>query len=130
MPNLYFAEQSGDRYILKRGLSGDLTAKGTVVLQASRTDWSLFNEHPENRKCAQVVLYEHLEKSEGIALVTYRFDNATLAVSALDYRIDTNETMTFWKNLFSAMKINTSDATEKQEIKQKQHDLLLDGPVD
>ena len=131
LPNLYFAEQRGDRYILKRGLSGDLVKKGTVVLQASRTDWSLFNDNPENRKCAQVVLYEHLEKPEGAALATYRFDNATLAVSALDYRLDTSETQTFWKNLFSVMKINTFITTEnKQEIKQKQHDLLLDGPVD
>jgi beta-galactosidase len=131
LPDLYFAEQEGDRYIMKSGLSGELVDKGTVVLQASRTDWSLFNNNPENRKCAQVVLYEHLKKPEGAALVTYRIDNATLAVSALDYRLDTKETQTFWENLFTAMKINSSGSSEKSTgIKQKQHDLLMDGPVD
>jgi beta-galactosidase len=131
LPDLYFAEQEGDRYILKHGLSGELVEKGTIVLQASRTNWALFNNTPENRKCAQVVLYEHLKKPEGVALVTYRLDNATLAVSALDYSLDTKETLVFWKNLFAAMKINTSDSIEIfKEIKQKPHDLLLDGPVD
>ena len=131
LPNLYFAEQEGDKHILKRGLSGELVEKGTVVFQASRTDWSLFNNEPENRKCAQVVLYEHLKKPEGAALVTCRFENATLAVSAIDYRLDSQETENFWKNLFAAMKINTSEATEKSKAPiQKQHDLLMDGPVD
>ena len=131
IPNLYFAEQEGDRFILKRGLSGDLVDKGTVVLHASRTDWSLFNNHPENRKCAQVVLYEQLEKPEAAALATCRFDNATLAISAIDYRLTTNETRTFWKHLFTTMKINTFDSLDTPpQIKQKQHNLLLDGPVD
>ena len=131
LPNLYFAEQEGDRYILKHGLSGELVEKGTIVLQASRTDWSLFNNHPENRKCAQVVLYEHLNKAEGAALVTYRLNNATLAVSALDYKLNTKETKDFWENLFAAMKINISKSTENpEETKQKPHDLLMDGPVD
>ena len=131
LPNLYFAEQEGNREIMKHGLSGELVEKGTIVFQASRTNWALFNNNPENRKCAQVVLYEHLEKPEGAALVTYRFNNATLAVSALDYKLNTKETQTFWKNLFSVMKINSSESTENtKEIKQKPHDLLMDGPVD
>jgi len=131
LPDLYFAEQEGDKYILKYSLSGELVEKGTTVFQASRTDWALFNNAAENRKCAQVVLYEHLKKADGAALVTYRLDNATLAVSVLDYQLNTKETQTFWKNLFSAMKINTSKFVEKLgETKQKPHDLLMDGPVD
>jgi beta-galactosidase len=131
IPNLYFAEQQGNRYILKQGLSGELVEKGTVVLQASNIDWSLFNNNPENRKCAQTVLYENLIKPEGVALVTHRFDNATLAVSALDYKLNTNETQAFWQSLFAAMKINASPSDEKSiEAKQKPHDLLMDGPVD
>ena len=131
IPDIYFAEQEGNRYILKQGLSGELVEKGTVVLQAAGIDWSLFNNNPENRKCAQTVLYERLIKPEGAALVTYRFDNATLAVSALDYKLNTKETRAFWTTLFAAMKINASQSVEKFiEIKQKPHDLLMDGPVD
>jgi beta-galactosidase len=131
LPSLYFAEQEGDRNILKQGLSGELVEKGRVVFQASRTDWSLFNNHPENRKCAQVVLYEHLKKPEGAALVTYKLDNATLAVSSIDYRLDTKETRIFWKSLFAAMKIDASESNKiLNENVQKTHNLLLDGPVD
>ena len=63
----------GDRYILKQGLTGALTEKGNVILKASRTDWNLFNTSPEHWKCAQVVLYEALQKPEGAALVTFHF---------------------------------------------------------
>jgi len=131
LPDLYFAEQEGDKYILKHGLSGELVEKGTIVFKASRTDWTLFNDVAENRKCAQVVLYEQMKKAEGAALVTYRWDNAILAVSDLDYKLDTKETQAFWQNLFSAMKIDTSQSTENsKETKQKSHNLLLNGPID
>ena len=44
---------------------------------------------------------------------------------------NTKETQIFWKNLFSAMKINTSGLVgNSEETKQKPHNLLLDGPVD
>jgi beta-galactosidase len=130
LPGLYFAEMEGDRHILKRGLSGELVEKGTVVLQASRTDWSLFNNNPENKKCAQVVLYEHLEKPQGAALVTYPWEKADLSISVIDYRLNTKQTQQFWKNLFSAMAIDTPFSSGKIRDKQKkEHDLLLDGPV-
>jgi beta-galactosidase len=129
LPSIYFAEMDGDRFILKRGLSGELVDKGTVVLQASRTDWSLFNNNPENKKCAQVVLYEHLEKPQGAALVSYSWKKADLTMSVIDYRLNTKQTQQFWKNLFAAMAIETSFTTSKStEEKQKEHDLLLNGP--
>ena len=43
LPDLYFGEMEGDRYILKQGLAGALVEKGNVILKASRTDWNLFN---------------------------------------------------------------------------------------
>jgi len=64
-------------------------------------------------------------------LVTGRWDNATLSGSALDYRLDTKEMRDFWKNLFSVMKIDTSQSSENsKETKQKLHNLLLNGLVD
>lgn len=131
LPSLYFAEMDGDRNIIKKGIEGDIVNNGEVILTASRTDWSLFNQNPENKKCAQVVLYEHLEKPSGAALVSSQKGNATLVVSTLDYRIETKETSEFWKTLYSAMGIANSDsdnATDKD--KKKNHDLLMDGPVD
>ncbi|MDR3219539.1 MAG: beta-galactosidase [Dysgonamonadaceae bacterium] len=131
LPGLYFAEMDGDRHILKRGLSGELIDKGTVVLQASRTDWSLFNNNPENKKCAQIVLYEHIEKPQGAALVTCPWEKADLSIAVIDYRLNTKQTQQFWKNLFAAMAIDNTffSAGESQEKQKKEHDLLLDGPV-
>ncbi|GHV24885.1 hypothetical protein FACS1894176_02150 [Bacteroidia bacterium] len=131
LPHLYFAEMEGDKQIIKCGLSGEIVEKGKIILTASRTDWSLFNQQPESKKCAQIVLYEQLEKPSGAALVTIPFGKATLAISTIDYRIQNKETEEFWKRLFSAMQIRLSDEKIKNDEKSiKNHDLLLDGPVD
>ena len=131
LPRLYFAEMEGDKKIIKKGLTGDVVDNGDVILTASRTDWSLFNQSPEDKKCAQVVLYEHLEKPSGAALVSYKTDKTTLVISTLDYRINTKETTEFWKNLYSVMGIANSGSQENADKdKKKSHDLLMDGPVD
>lgn len=131
LPALYFAEMEGDRKIQKAGLSGDFVKNGSVILTASRTDWSLFNNNPEARKCAQVVLYEHLEKPEGAALVTSPFGNGMIVLSTLDYTLDTKETTEFWKTLYPVMGIGLYDSDNNSgSTKKKEHDLLMDGPVD
>jgi beta-galactosidase len=130
LPHLYFAEMEGDKQILKCGMDGEIVENAEIVLTASRTDWSLFNQQPENKKCAQTVLYEHLEKPSGAALLKTSLDKATLVISTFDYRIQNKETAAFWKTLFAAMQIDLSDKTiKKNEKSKKNHDLLLDGPV-
>ncbi len=131
LPDLYFAEMKGDRHILKNGLSGDFTAKSETVLTASRTDWSLFNDNPENRKCAGVVLYEQLQKPEGTAMATLKSGNVLFIASALDYTINTAETARFWKTLLPVMGIELNGTSAAGGSKdKKEHDLLMDGPVD
>ena len=131
LPNLYFAESEGDKQMIKCGLDGEIIEKGEIIFTASRTDWALFNQQPENKKCAQIVLYEHLEKPSGAALIHIPQGNAILALSTMDYHIQNKESLEFWKTLFSAMRISLSDEIVKNnEKKHKNHDLLLDGPVD
>ncbi|HAR37538.1 MAG TPA: hypothetical protein DCS09_02560 [Porphyromonadaceae bacterium] len=131
LPALYFGEIKGDKHILKCGLAGDLTTKGEIILTASGTDWSLFNENPENRKCAQIVLYEQLKKPEGAALVSLNVGSTSFIVSALDYTLSTEETFAFWRKLFPVMGIKLNPASEwMNEESRKEHDLLMDGPVD
>ena len=131
IPSLYFSEIKGDREIMKQGLSGELARQGTVVFSASQTDWSLFNDHPENRKCAQVVLYEYLQKPEGAALVTLPYGKGKLAVSSIDYKINTPETLGFWRDLCSVMQIAWKiEESQSNDDMKKTHDLLLDGPVE
>ena len=131
LPDLYFSEMEGDRCIQKCGLAGSWVDQGTVVLNASRTDWSLFNDVPEHWKCAQVVLYEACHKPQGAALVAYDYGKMQLVVSVLDYQLQTKETHRFWTSLLGVMGIETNAAGQKQpQAKAKEHDLLMDGPVD
>lgn len=131
LPDLYFSEMDGDRYILKHGLTGNLIEKGEAIFSASRTDWNLFNNVAEHWKCAQVVLYETLNKPEGVALVTYPLGNVNLALSVIDYHLWTKETSTFWKNFFRVMTIDVDRTNlQNQNVKRKEHDLLMDGPTD
>lgn len=132
IPSLYFSEiRSNDRNMMKQGLSGELVRQGTVIFSASETDWSLFNDHPENRKCAQVVLYEHLQKPESAALVALPYGKGKLVVSSIDYRINTPETLGFWRDLCSVMQIAWKEEnTSPDDDNKRTHDLLLDGPVE
>ena len=131
VPSLYFSEIESKEPILKHGLSGPFVDEGTIVLNASGIDWSLFNRAPENKKCAQVVLYEKLQKPSGVALVTYPIGKSTIAISSINYLVSTKETDSFWKRLFSAMKIGLNENNVQIEKNRGvQHDLLLDGPVD
>jgi len=129
LPRLYFAESENDPLIIKCGIKYEAVESGKTILTASRTDWSLFNQQPENRKCAQIVLYEHIQKPSGAALVTFKFGEGDIVISTLDYRIINKETNVFWESLFSAMQIKTKNNTNiKKSRNQKTHDLLLDGP--
>ena len=131
LPDLYFSEMDGDRYILKQGLAGALVEKGNTIFRASRTDWNLFNNVPEHWKCAQVVLYEAMEKPEGTALVTYPLDKVNLVLSAIDYHLWTKETDVFWRTLFKVMGIDIDKKdVQNRNAKKKEHDLLMDGPTD
>jgi beta-galactosidase len=131
LPDLYFSEVEGDRRIIKQGLGGDWLKQGNILLEAPNIDWSLFNQAAENRKCAQVVLYEHLEKPSGVALISFRKGNTDFLLSTIDYRLLTKETIIFWNSLFQAMKIRLSDKNELDlnSENRRNHDLLLDGPV-
>jgi beta-galactosidase len=100
--DLYFAEES-DRRILKCGLAGPLVKQGTVLLEASNTDWSLFNGVGENAKCAAVVLYEQLAKPEGAALVEVPCRGGRLALCAIDCAGDSPAVATLWRRLLASL---------------------------
>ena len=54
-----------------------------------------------------------------------------IAVSSINYLVDTKETAAFWERFFSVMKIDLNkDNVQSGKNKKVQHDLLLDGPVD
>jgi len=130
LPDLYFSEIRRDNKIIKQGLSGDLVKHGTVVLEATNVDWSLFINAPENRKCAQVVLYEHLIKPGGVAMISYPFDKSTLFISSLDYKISNPVTDIFWRNLYAVMGIKYFMPGEDKVVPESRvHDLLMDGPL-
>jgi hypothetical protein len=101
--DLYFSEDSEDRRILKCGLTGPFVERGKVVLAASNVDWSLFNESGEDAKCGAVVLYEHLIKPSGAALVEVAQGGGTFAVSSIDYDRESSAYVAFWRRLLTNM---------------------------
>lgn len=127
--DLYFSEMAGDKEIIKEGFVPEGLNKVSVVFEPAKTDWSLFNNIAENRKCAQVVLYEHLQKQKTIAMFTYTFNKCTIAVSTIDYNILNQETIAFWRNLFSSLGVKHNDFSKTEVKSKKKHNLLLDGPV-
>lgn len=129
LADLYFAEDPKGMQILQCGLDGELAKQGRVLLEASNTDWSLFNDVPENAKCAAVVLYEHLTKPAGSALVAMPHCGGTLAVSAMDCEPTSPAQAKFWRTLLGNMGVHLGPirATAASPDK-KTHDLLLNGP--
>lgn len=103
LKDLYFAEEDGDREILKCGLAGPLVKTGSVVLEAGTTDWALFNSMPQKSKAAAVTLYEHLHKPSGAALVRIPHATGTLAVCSLDFRLSSPASQSMWQNLLENM---------------------------
>jgi beta-galactosidase len=132
LKDLYFAHLEKDRRILKAGLGGPFVEKGEVLLEASNVDWSLFNDRPENAKVAAVVLYEMLEKPSGAALVRRAHGGGTLAVCALDHRVDAPAAQALWRALFANMGVRLAAPQEagKRTDAARQHDLLLNGPME
>lgn len=64
-------------------------------------------------------------------MVTYPLGKSVIAVSSINYLVDTKETAAFWERFFSVMKIDLNkDNVQSGKNKKVQHDLLLDGPVD
>jgi beta-galactosidase len=129
LDNLYFAENKQDKQILKCGLDGDFVHQGAVVFKASDTDWSQFNDVPENAKCAAVVLYEQLIKPSGAALVTAKQGVGMVSVSTIDYMTEDKAHVQFWCRLLQNMgvKIGKSMMPDDHQGK-REHDLLLNGP--
>lgn len=101
LPELYFAEQGAGRLIMRVGMGGPLVERGRTLLRASDTDWALFNEAPEHAKCAAVVLYEHLVKPAGAALVETTRGRGTLMLCSVDWRVASPDADRFWRRLFS-----------------------------
>jgi len=100
LADLYFAEDGADRFIMRYGIE----EPGRVLLRASDTDWSLFNNAPEKAKCAAVLLGERLAKPSGAALV----QRGNVAFCSLDWRVGTK----FWRKLFAHMGIKLNPTTE------------------
>lgn len=105
LSDLYFADQLGDNQIEKAGLDGDLVKSGRILLTASNTDWSLFQRQPESSKCSSMLIYEHLKKPPGTALVEIRQGAGRLWVSTLDPSPDGPAFAQFWTRLWTALDV-------------------------
>ncbi len=128
---LYFAENEQEKAILTHGLDGNLITKGTVLLSAGDTDWSLFNDQPENRKCGAVQMYEMLEKPCGAAMVLLPHNAGRIVLFSLNLQADSTAHRALLNHLMTDMGWDTHAPRPLEETHaQKRHDLLLNGPID
>ena len=128
---LYFAENEEDRYIQKQGLCGTLCTRGEALLSAAATDWSLFNNQPENRKCGAVRLYEMLEKPHTAAVLRLPHRNGQIVLSALSLAADSAAHRTLLHALTSNMGWDVGGCRPFDKAETvRTHDLLLNGPID
>lgn len=109
LPDLYFAEDGADRFIMQSAIAGDLPAGARTLLQASDTDWSLFNNAPEFAKCAAVVLHEKLRKPAAAALIEVPWGGGRLYISSLDYRIASSTADSLWRQLFTNLGVKIGE---------------------
>ncbi len=109
LAELYFAENHQDKRIIKCGLEGPFVRQNSVILRASNTDWSQFNNVPEVAKCAATVLYEALQKPAGAALVERAEGHGSITVSTIDYAVNDPDYVSFWRRLFSWMGVELSE---------------------
>ncbi|MCL2404813.1 MAG: hypothetical protein FWC92_04615 [Defluviitaleaceae bacterium] len=124
--DMYFAECE-DKHVLHHGLCGEILQKGTVLLTAGDTDWSLFNNIPECAKCGAIAMYEQHIKPSGAALVILPYEGNTLVVTTIR---KTPDTAAFYKQLMTNMGLEVPDINEANTARDTAHDLLLHGPVD
>jgi len=133
LSDLYFVSKTGDSQVQKAGLEGPLVQSGHVLLSASNTDWSLFERQPEVAKCGAMLIYEHVKKSAGAALVEIPESGGKLWISTLDATPNTPAFESFWTRLWQNLGVKIAKPPlagavpgDKSAV---EHDLLLDGPT-
>ncbi len=128
LADLYFAANQ-DKLVLKCGLDGEFVRGGKVVFKASNTDWSQFNRVTESAKCGAAVLYEHLIKPPGAALVRAKQGAGTVSVSTIEYATANPAYSNLWRSLLNRMGVKLGKATTVNgDPANRTGNLLLDGP--
>ncbi|MDR1141136.1 MAG: hypothetical protein LBL62_05540, partial [Planctomycetaceae bacterium] len=128
--DFYFAEEPGDRQVIKCALDGDILKRGQVKFEAATVDWSLFNDSPESAKCAAICLYETIKKPSGVAAIRQgiRGDfDGELFVTTIDVIPESPKNRTLWQNILFGVEFSKPEPNTKNTL-QKEHNLLLDGP--
>jgi hypothetical protein len=87
---------------------------------------------PEKAKAGAALLYEHLEKPAGAALVRVPHGRGTLVLSSLDYQFDNPAATELWRRVFANLGVALrlpGGGSEAEGAKKQEHDLLLNGPI-
>ncbi len=102
----YFAEEPGDRNVIKCAFDGDILETRKVndkptkiYYEAAAVDWSLFNESPEAAKCGAVCLYESLRKPSGVAAVGIPTLDGELLATTIDVIPTSPKNVALWEML-------------------------------
>lgn len=128
---LYFGDgRRNETAIAVAAITGDILSVSECVLVPSRTDWTLFNDVAEHWKCAQVVLYESLQKPSAACLLRINISGTSFVVSTIDYRNHSEKAVALWRKILAAEGLRTQDPAPVRPDESRMFNLLLDGPVD
>ena len=128
---LYFGDgRRNETTIAVAAITGDILSAAECILVPSRTDWTLFNDVAEHWKCAQVVLYESLEKPAAACLLRICVAGTPFTVSTIDYRNHSEKAIALWRKILSAEGLQTEAPSVSRPHESRMFNLLLDGPVD
>jgi hypothetical protein len=127
LADMYTAENKEQKYIIYGGIEG-LPVSAKILLKASATDWSLFNNRPENAKCGAVFMREAIEKHNTKSKAAFALIECGEEIVALT--TIRKEHISLIRKLLSNMGFELDDMSEiKQSDIIEEHNLLLNGPV-
>jgi beta-galactosidase len=131
LPDMYTVESGAQKYILYGAFGLPETAE--ILLKPAPTDWSLFNNRPENIKCGAVFMREAVEKNNArdwAGLAVIRVGEGTVVLSSVRMEQYSNEHLSLMRKLLFNMGFLLNDTRGADgENRKKAHDLLLNGPV-
>ncbi|BCM90608.1 beta-glucuronidase [Abditibacteriota bacterium] len=98
LEKLYFADE---KPIQSAALDGPFVAGAKVLFHAPSTDWSLFERQPESAKQSSLIIYEQLNKGQGVSLLqSAPVGGGKLWVSTLDATTGGQKARAFWSQLW------------------------------
>lgn len=113
--DLYFTEVI-KQPVMSHGISGAIAKKGSVILEACNTDWSVWNYRPEFLKTASVTRSEREAKEAGAALIKLEHQRGSIYVLSIDFTLLKTDGKQLLKEMLSNLGLEF-DVVDMSDVK-------------